>query len=227
MHKRTPNYILVLVLLLASTCITYWARSRPALAAANARLQALPTKVGAWSREGKDWKPEKNVLEGWLVNPDSFLSRTYVDKDGTRMALMLVYKGRDRRGWHVSEMCFSGSGYNVDQSITAVPYAGRNVNAVKLVAEDQNLGEKQMAIYWFAQGRKTESSFLRQQVDMALTRLRPSKYGWAFIRVTSPVVSSEEKTLGQIRSFIRTMSDPLLCVLTGGEEGSASDAKAP
>jgi len=218
MAKRTPNYALILVLFALSTCITYWARTRPVIAAANARLDSIPTAVGEWAREGKDYTPGKDVLDGWLVTPDNFLSRTYVDEYGTQMVLMVVYKGRDRRGWHLSEMCFSGSGYNVEQSTTTVPYAGRDIDAVKLVAEDQNFGDQQVAVYWLAQGRETESSFWKQQAQMALSRLRPSTVGWAFIRVTSPVMISEEETMDRIRDFVRVISGPLLGALTGGRE---------
>lgn len=217
MAKRSPNYVLVLLMLVVATGITYWARTRPLIVLAGADPASLPSHIGQWAREGKDWKPDKEVLDGWLIRPDNFLSRDYIGLDGTRATLMVVYKGADRRGWHLSEMCFSGSGFNVTQSVTIVPYAGHDASAVKLVAEDSS-GTKQISVYLFAQGQRTESNFAKQQMAMALSRLRPSKDGWAFVRVTSQVVTSEEDTMKHIREFFGVVSIPLVKALTTSQK---------
>ena len=222
MAKRSPNYIAVLLMLVVATGVTYWARTRPPIVPTGADLASLPVHIGEWSRNGKDWAAEKDVLDAWIVDAKDFLTRTYVAPDESSMSLMVVYKGLDRRGWHLSEMCFTGSGYNVTQSLTQVPYAGRNVSAVKLVAVNPADGAKEIAVYLFAQERRTESSFAKQQMSMALTRLRPSKYGWAFVRVTSPVTTSEEDTMRRIREFLQAASGPLVKALTTPPQRAAS-----
>lgn len=214
MAKRSPNYFLVALMLLVSTGITYWAHARPPVVPVAASLASLPVHIGEWSKNGDDWTPDKVTLGGWIVDAKDFLSRTYVAPDGSAVELMVVYKGLDRRGWHLSEMCFSGSGYNVTQSRTEVPYAGRNVSAVKLVAVNETEGTKEISVYLLAQERHTESNFAKQQLSMALTRLKPSKYGWAFVRVTSPVTTSEEDTMKCIRDFFSAASGPLVRALT-------------
>ncbi|MHB9036656.1 MAG: exosortase C-terminal domain/associated protein EpsI [Armatimonadota bacterium] len=213
MVKRPPNYCLVLIILVISTAITYWAHSRPPVSLAKANLDSLPVSIGKWHTDGPDGDPGKDVLSGWLVSRENFLMRDYVDDNGDRVSLMLVFKGHDRRSWHLSEMCFSGSGYNVTQTRTTIPYAGENASAVKLFAEDANTGSKVISVYWLAQGKHAEANFAKQQLTMALARLHPSNEGWAFIRVTSDVLESEEETMKQIRSFIRSASDPLLHAL--------------
>lgn len=214
MAKRTPNYILVVLMLMGSIAVTYWAHARPYIAPLGADLRSLPVRIGDWSRSGDDWTPDEETLNGWIVEPKDFLSRTYVTDDGASVNLMVVYKGFDRRGWHLSEMCFSGSGYNVAQTRTRVFYGGRDVSAVKLVAENPNDNSEEIAVYLLARGRETESNFARQQVSMALTRLRPSRYGWAFIRVTTPVTGSRTEALRQIRRFFKDASSPLERALT-------------
>jgi len=214
MAKRSPNYVLVTLFLLLSTGITYWAQARPPVVPVDAAPASLPAQVGEWSKTGADWTPEKDVLDGWIVDARHFLSRTYIAADGSEMSLMVVYKGLDRRGWHLSEMCFSGSGYNVVQSRTRVRYAGRDVSAAKLVATNSTDNTKEIVVYLFAQGRHTESNFAKQQMSMALTRLKPSRYGWAFVRVTSPVMTSEEDTMNRIRDFLAAVSEPLVKSLT-------------
>lgn len=222
MAKRSPNYVLVLLMLAVATGVTYWARTRAPIVLAGADPASLPADLGEWAQDGKDWKADKAVLDGWVVGADSFLTRGYVKPDGSSVSLMVVYKGADRRGWHLSEMCFSGSGYNVTQSVTTVPYAGEDASAVKLVAEQTDSGDKQIAIYLFAQEKRTESNFAKQQTAMALARLRPSKYGWAFVRVTSPVVNSEEETMKCIRDFYAAASPSLVKALTTPPRRSAS-----
>lgn len=215
MAKRAPNYCLVLCMFLVALGITYWARTRPALALNKVDVHAFPKTIGKWNASGSDEKLPKEVLGGWGVSAKDFLARNYTDDQGEHINLMVVYKGRDRRNWHLSEMCFSGSGYNVAQSRTDIPY-GSASSAVKLVAEDPNSGTKEIALYWFAQGAHGESNFLKQQLDMALTRVRPSKQGWAFVRVVSPVTISEEDTIRMLKDFIKNASDPLVTSFSRG-----------
>jgi EpsI family protein len=214
MAKRSPNYVVILVLLLAATTITYWARLRPPIVIAGAHLNSLPTVLGRWSRQGQDGEVEKDILAGWGVSPDNFLIRTYANPRGDSVELLVVYKGLDRRGWHLSEMCFTGSGFNVTQGLAHVPYAGHTVSAVELVAVDSQTSARKVAVYLFACGKHTESSFLKQQASMALSRLRPPKYGWAYVRVTTPALGSEEDAMSSIRDFLKVASGPLVKALT-------------
>jgi EpsI family protein len=214
MPKRSPNYFLIIVLLLAATAVTYWAQARSPVALTSADVHSLPTTLGHWTRQGEDGKTSKEVLEAWGVTKDNFLTRSYADPEGNRVELMVVYKGLDRRGWHLSEVCFSGSGSNVKQSVTRIPYAGRSAPAVQLVAEDTNTSAKVVAIYLFARGKHTEASFARQQGSMLLSRVRPARDGWAFVRVTGQVVTSEADALKNIRDFFDVASGPLVKALT-------------
>jgi EpsI family protein len=221
MPKRSPNYILVIVMLVAAMCLTYWARSQPVTKLNPADLSSLPTTIGAWTKNGDDASPDEDTLKGWEIKSQDFLKRTYLGPDRVPMELLVIYKGLGRRGWHMSELCFTGSGYNVTQSYTNVPYAGRSVRAVKLLAQ-QNGSSPMIAVYMLVQGKAVESNFMKQQVRMALGKLHPSKDGWAYVRVTSPVVGSEEGTMKSIRGFLSAASDPLLKALTGSGERAST-----
>lgn len=223
MPKRSPNHVIVVAMLVAALCVTYWARSRPATTPNAADLSLLPTTIGVWTKSGDDVSPGKSVLEGWDIASRDFLKRTYRGPDRAPLELLVVYKGLNRRGWHMSEMCFTGSGYNVTQSYVMVPYAGKNVRAVKLLAREEQSGVSPLiAVYMLAQGKHVESNFLKQQVGMALGKLHPSKDGWAYIRVTSPVVDSEERTMKRIRGFLSDVSGPLLKALTSSSERAST-----
>jgi len=214
MANRSPNYALILIMLLASTVVTYWAEARSPVALTCADLSTLPATLGHWIRLGEDSRRAQDVLKAWNVTEENFLIRNYVNAEGNKVELMVVYKGLDRRGWHLSEVCFSGSGSNVRQSVTHVPYAGRTASAVKLVAEDANTGLKVVSVYLFACGKNTEASFTRQQGSMLLSRIHPPTDGWAFVRVTAEVVTSEDDALASIRDFFRVASGPLVKAMT-------------
>ena len=214
MAKRSPNYILILVLLLIAGIITYWAQFRSPVALTRADVHALPVELGNWTKHGSDGEVNSGVLKGWNVNKDNFLFRTYTNLSGGSVELMVVYKGLDRREWHLSEVCYGGSGSNVKQSIGKVPWASKSVKVVKLVAENENEGTKVISVYFFANGKHTESDFTKQQGSMLLSRLSPPEHGWAFVRVTSPVVTSEEDAQNDICEFLKSASDPLVRVLT-------------
>lgn len=217
MPKRSPNYILVMVMLVAAACATHWARCQPITELNPAELSLLPGTLGAWTKIGDDATADPDTLKGWEISGRDFLKRTYRSQDRAPIELMVIYKGLNRRGWHMSELCFTGSGYNVTQSSVVVPYAGRNVGAVKLLAEEDG-ATPLVAVYMLAQGKSVESNFMKQQAGMALGRLHPSRNGWAYIRVTSPVVESEEQTMKSIRAFLSAASGPLVKALTGSGE---------
>lgn len=172
MPKRTPNYVLVFLMLAFAAAVTYWARSRPSQVEVDAHLGGIPAAFGKWAQVGKDVAPGQEVLDAWAVHKGEFLSRTYTDDLGNRLQLMVVYKGKGRRDWHLPELCFRGSGYEiVSETTTTVPYAGRNVKAVKLIGQGESA--RQIIVYWFAAGPKAESNFSRLQLSMALSRIRP------------------------------------------------------
>lgn len=214
MDKRAPNYLALVIMLSVAAGTTYWARTRPATALVKADLKSIPAIIGDWEQVGPDGKQDRDVLDGWLVTADNFLTRDYASPDGAALELMVVYKGCDRRSWHLSEMCFSGTGFNVNRNYTDVSFGGRKARAVELAATNKNTGRTMIALYFFVQGEHVEASFARQQAAMALARLRPSKYGWAFVRVTAEVVSSEQETLSELRRFIAGASGPMIEALT-------------
>ncbi len=213
MAKR-PNYAAVVLILLVSIAITCWAHTRETIASAGSSLASLPKQIGDWSGDGRPLHFDKISLEGWNIKAKDSLKRVYVDSYGTPIELMVIYKGHDRRSWHVSEMCFSGSGYNVKQSTIKIPYGGRNIDAVKLFVEEPNTGSQSISVYFFAQGANSEHNFTLQQLKMALNRLHPSRDGWAYIRATSPVRISEKDTEDKIRQFFAVSSEKIIRSLT-------------
>lgn len=213
MVKRAQGYLIVSIMFIIAACGTYWARSRPTNIIIDADVNAIPKTVGVWSRFGEDMRPSQEVLDAWAVSRNDFLQRRYVNPLGESLDLLVVYKGEGRRDWHLPEMCFRGSGYElVSETRTTVPFGGREIPAVKLIGQsDKN---RQIILYWFVAGNETEVSFSRLQLSMALSRLKPRKYGWTFIRVNGDVKTTDDDALMCARGFLRSASNPIVKALT-------------
>ncbi|MDH7602934.1 MAG: EpsI family protein [Armatimonadota bacterium] len=219
MDKQTPNYKLVFVLLLLGSVLTYWARFKPVRVLFTAPLDKFPKRIGQW--QGHDEPIEKSIRD--VMNADKLLSRTYVGSDPDYpIGVWIVYRKFGRRDFaHRPEMCYPASGWEITKKCyIKLPYDGREVDAVEVVATRDF--DTQVIVYWFASGERTEANFAKQQIIMALDRLRTQKYGWAFIRLNIPVVDTEENALRQIRDFLSAASTPLARVLKGTDASSAS-----
>jgi len=212
MAKSPPNYFIVFLMLLAATAATYWVRTRPPSALYTAQLDSFPQKLGLW--EGKDLKINSDVRK--VLDADDVLSRGYRNsKIDSPLGLLVVYRKYGRRGFaHRPEACYPAAGWTiVSRGYTRIPFGNGTARAVKVVAEKD--GAREIIVYWFASGALTEANYLKQQILMAYDRLRSHKYGWAFIRINSPVAISEEVTMENIRSFAGAAADPMKEVLTG------------
>ena len=103
----------------------------------------------------------------------------------------------------------------VEKAYTDVPYSGREVPARLVLAEK---GDRRQAItYWFASGKRTEASYVKQQALMAVDRLQAQKYGWAFIRVDTAEWQGHEEALATTRAFLKDIDKPLAELLSGGD----------
>lgn len=221
MDKRTQRYLIVFLMFIFTATVTYWVHSRPLNVLFDADLDSVPTTIDEWT--GQDMEITTEVASA--LDADKVLYRNYLHQSGEElMQLLVVYRKYGRRGFaHRPEMCYPAAGWElVSKSYTTVPYGGHEVQAVKIVAQKDYV--KDIIVYWFASGQQMEANFVKQQLKMAMDRLGTQKYGWAFIRINSPVTISEEETMINIRSFIQEASDPLMATLTGEHKNQTASA---
>ncbi|MCE5314971.1 MAG: exosortase C-terminal domain/associated protein EpsI [Armatimonadota bacterium] len=211
MAKRSPNYALVFGILIVAVIATYWMREKPTQVLFSPDLASFPKKISRW--DGQDMEMTKEVRD--LLNADTVLSRSYVNTQyGDDAGLLVVYRKYGRRDFiHRPEACYPAAGWKiVETGFTTLPYNGKNVQAVKVIAEKD--GAREIIVYWFASGDRTVANYMKQQYMMAMDRFQTRKYGWTFIRVNCRVLDSDEATMDTIRGFCRSISDPLVKVLS-------------
>ena len=222
MAKRAPSYIIVFAMLLVAMVASYWVRAKPVRVLFSADLNSLPLQITGWNgTKGTFSEDLRKVLEA-----DSIASVTYTNESYAEpLGLLVVYRQYGRRGFvHRPEMCYPAAGWQiVRNSYTTVPYDGRDIAAREVVAENDNARE--VIVYWFASGERTEANYVKQQYWMTLDRLKTQKYGWAFIRINCPVVTSDEATRQTIRSFARAASPALVKILRGSDQKPISDRR--
>lgn len=209
------RYITVLVVFILAACAAQWAASRPVTVRGSADLASFPMELSQW--KGNEVPLTEDVLK--VLNADTHISRNYVS-EGTEspVGMLIIYRKYGRRDFaHRPEMCYPAAGWEiVEKGVTTLPYAGRDIDVIKVVAQKGT--DRDVILYWFASGKRTESSFVKQQAMMAMDRLRAEKFGWAFIRLNSPVYDSDERTLDDMRKFMEISSGYLVDSLTSISE---------
>jgi EpsI family protein len=200
----------VLAAFAVACAVTYYISFKPVQAVFDADLNSLPMRLDSW--QGRDLPLDAETRK--ILGADEVISRSYGDDLPDDVSLLVVYRKYGRRDFaHRPEMCFPASGYEIVAKRHAkVPYGGRDIDAMQVVAQKGD--ERVLILYWFASGGKTEANFAKQQLWMALDRLTPHKFGWAFIRLTCPVYYSDEDTMRRVRGFMSTASRPLEDALT-------------
>ncbi len=190
--------------------------------APHADVTTLPATIGTWHMVANEKTDPKELafdatLSGAL-DLDSYTQRVYQDtQTGQTVFLLLEYRTLGRGAFnHRPEACYPAVGYTLsDRRTVAIDYGGRSQTAVAMTADFPGdagtQASHQSLLYWFASGTRTESSFLRQQVEMALGRLHPQENGWAFVRLVSKTPpGGEAAALNAEKDFARQAAPDLI-----------------
>ena len=196
------------------------------MAAPHADVTLLPTAFGAWVMTGSEkTNPKLLALDdatAQSLSLDSYTNRNYVNRVTGQQVQMLVEYRRLGRGSfnHRPEACYPAYGYTLTgRTTTPIVYGGQPAQAITLVADSQGEHgrDHQVLLHWFATGSRVESSFLKQQVEMAFGRLQPDKNGWAWVRVISecqPDPRDNAEALAAEKDFVRQASPSLIRVIS-------------
>ena len=195
------------------------------MAAPHADVTLLPTAFGSWVMTGSEKTDPKNLSLGdataQALALDSYTQRTYMNRaTGRQIVLLLEYRRLGRGAFnHRPEACYPAAGYAMTgRTTTPIIYGGRPAEAVTIVADYQGHQGRshQVLLYWFTTGRRVESNFLKQQVEMALGRLQPDKNGWAFVRLVCErrpgdnVATFNADALAAEKDFVRQASPAII-----------------
>ena len=217
----------LLVLLAAAACLSILGLRYGDRKAPHADVTTLPTVLGTWQMVASEQTDPAHLAlstsDLGALSLDSYTEREYQDtRSGDIVTLLLEYRTAGRGAFnHRPEACYPASGFVLtNRRSVPISYAGRDQSAVAMTADySGSLGKSHQALlYWFARGPHAESSFWRQQVEMALGRLHPQDNGWAFVRLVSEVPpGSEAAGLAAEQDFARQASPALIRTISAGQ----------
>jgi len=210
----------VLVVLGAAAAFAVPGMRQNDVPAAHADVRRLPEVLGTWRMDASETTDPKDLAlsAGNLaaLALDSYTLRQYTDtRTGRHVQLLLEYRTLGRGAFnHRPEACYPAVGYVLSgRKAVPITYGGREQTALTVTADyhGQAGNSHQTLLYWFATGRRTESSFLKQQMEMAMGRLQPSRNGWGFVRlVTENAPGDEAAALAAEQDFARQASPDLI-----------------
>jgi hypothetical protein len=161
----------------------------------------LPEKVANYESEKRE---VEDVTKSTLPQDTSFGVRQYTAADGFKMVLRVVLMGRDRTSMHKPQICLTGQGWQIDDSISSAttihvtkPIA-YDLPVVKLVArapDAQNRLHTGIYVYWYVANDAVSASTSGFQ-RMWLMASKLLKTGvlqrWAYVSCFSECAPGEE-----------------------------------
>lgn len=187
-RSGASRYLLVaLLLLLAGVFVHRYGELSVPL---NRPLAEFPRAIGGWkmlSEEHFD-APTLDVLR-----PTDYLSRTYIDKDNSRVRLYIGYHGGGEGSGeiHSPRNCLPGSGwYEVSSTPTQLK---SGVKALTVVQAIYQKGEqRELFFYWFqVQDRVIGNEYFLKMAQVA-SSLWSRRRDAAFIRISVPGGEEDE-----------------------------------
>jgi EpsI family protein len=172
-------------------------------------LKNFPIQVGAWKQEGVDQRFDAQTMS--VLRATDYLLRGYRLENGQRASLYVGYYATQRDGasYHSPLNCLPGSGWSMAAPalITIKSPDGKSFVANKYVIENGNTRE--LMIYWYqGRGRMIASEYWGK-VYTVLDSVRLRRSDAAMVRVTVPIISSDDAALESAREFAGVTSDVL------------------
>lgn len=204
MSKRLDNFkvrvVLLLVLLGLTASVSALALYPKKMERGALKAASLPLRLGDWS--GQDVPVEEYVKE--ILETDDVVQRNYTSPRWTTVPVQMavVFSADNRRVAHPPEVCYRGSGWEVnDKRIVHEPGL---TPLVRLVL-DQGGGRQDLVFYCYKAGPEITANYYRQQYNIALNQLLLRTTASSLIRFSTPITDTTERTEQKMLDFIRLM----------------------
>ena len=209
-YIKNRNYIFIVVLLLATTVISWNLYFKKYLQRDTIDIAVFPKTIGSWQSEDL---PISEVDYAVLETRNVFV-RKYKNLSGELAYLFIVYSQYNRKVSHPPEICYAGGGVSVlvhePESVSVPP-----INSVVLVNKlTLSKGDaQQVAFYWFKVGNTFTPSYWKQQMLIAKKTLLGEPAGSALIRVSVDVNNNEKRATEEAKQFAALVIPEIMKVL--------------
>jgi exosortase D (VPLPA-CTERM-specific) len=167
-------------------------------------FEVFPSRIGPWHGVREALPP--SVLD--ILRVSDYVNRLYVSPGTIPIWLYVGYYETQRQGQiiHSPQSCLPGGGWTIlSHTYLPVTLPGRGepatINRVLIGRE----GDRQLVLYWYQErGRIIANEYIAKLYLIADAATRNRTDG-ALVRISAPVVGSEEVTLQQMLEFTRTV----------------------
>jgi EpsI family protein len=172
-------------------------------------LKSFPVQMGAWKQEGPDQRFDEQTMS--VLRASDYLLRNYRLGNNQWASLYVGYYATQRDGasYHSPLNCLPGSGWSMADPalITIRSPNGKSFVANKYVIANGNTRE--VMIYWYQGRGRIIASEYWGKVYTVLDSVRLRRSDAAMVRVTVPIMSSDDDALESAREFAGVTSDEL------------------
>ncbi len=182
--KSSPMKMLVTVVLLAATLLTYrWTELRRHPDSLAYALDTIDREIDGWAvRDTQQLTPR--VL-GRLL-PTSYLSRTY-QRANDQLGLFIAFYEQQRAGesMHSPKHCLPGSGWEIWKHETAnLVVKGRTIPINKYYI--QNGGQRMLVFYWYQSKDRIVADEYYAKVLLIRDTMADGRTAGSIVRITVP-----------------------------------------
>lgn len=200
--KNNKQFIITLCILMATLIISLPSYLLVSKGKAEAQVSNFPLIIGDW--KGKDLPMDERSYE--ILETKNLIIREYVKGDD-KVYLYIIYSQDNRKVSHPPEVCFEGSGITIvkKDKIQIEVANNRKIRANELIVE--KAGVSNIVVYWYKAGTYYIDNYLKQQLKIALDRLKFKHTSGALIRISAEIVpSNPNRALESIRAFAKEAS---------------------
>lgn len=198
MTKLRNRVILVLVLLSATALLSAKSLYLAKVGRTELKARNLPTEIGQWG--GREVVMEQYVLD--ILETKDVVERIYEDSlRGTPVDMAVVYSPDNRRVAHPPEVCYKGSGWEVnDKKIVRIEGLPPMVRL-----EISHNRQKDLVFYCYKSGPDFIANYWKQQGNIIWNYLTGRPTASALVRFSISAGQDEAAAEKRLVGFMRLM----------------------
>lgn len=196
--KNFISYALICLLFLAVGLLSWGQYFKVYRQKDTIDISEFPAEIEGWQSE----EITLTELELTILETDNVFVRRYFNDQGSEVYLFIVYSQNNRKVSHPPEICYTGSGAAIINSIhSKIDLAnGKFIPANRLMVEKGSV--EQVLYYWFKVGDSFTANYWKQQGLIVLKSLFGRPASSALIRISANIENGQElKAIEQIKEF--------------------------
>ena len=164
-------------------------------------LSALPFQLSNWRGHAE---PIDSATRE-RTHPDDLINRRYTDTTGNTVMLYVAYYQRDASRAQLLDVCGTCEILSRGVQVIEIDGAPLTVNRV-MIRED---GLDSLVLYWFQSAGGAYHDPRQGKLNQALRVFRTRRSEGALIRITTPLVGTDQETGIRAVAFVKAVFPPL------------------